>query len=156
MDGVAYFKRQYVYNHWANHESAAGVLAIHGDASRAVRILNHIAGAERLWLQRLHGDPPSVQVWPDAPAGSIPGHLDAIHAAWTLFLENQREEKLLRPISYKNSRGEPWASRVEEILMHVIVHSAYHRGQLAILIRDAGADPPMTDFIHAVRTGVVD
>jgi uncharacterized damage-inducible protein DinB len=156
MDAVTGFKRQYVYNHWANHESAAGVLALHGDTSRAVKVLNHIVGAERLWLQRLHGDPPSVEVWPEGPAGTIPGQLDALHASWMLFLDNQRQEKLLRPISYTNSRGEPWANRVEEILMHVIVHSAYHRGQLALLIRDAGDDPPLTDFIHAVRTGLVE
>lgn len=156
MDTIARFKRQYVYNHWANHEAAAGVLAMPGDASRAVRILNHIVGAERLWLERLHGDPPAAAVWPDDPATEIPSQLDAVHAAWMLFLDNQREEKLLRPLSYTNSRGEPWANRVDEVLTHVIIHSAYHRGQLAMQIRDQGADPPMTDFIHAVRVGLVD
>jgi len=156
MDPIARFKRQYAYNHWANHELAAGVLAMPGDTTRAVKVLNHIAGAERLWQERLHGDLVTAVVWPDGPASSIPAQFDAIHATWMLFLDNQREEKLLRPISYMNSRGEPWANRVEEILTHVIIHSAYHRGQLAMQIRDHGGDPPMTDFIHAVRVGLVD
>src|SRR5690606_23073255 len=82
MDPIARFKRQYAYNHWANHELAAGVLAMPGDTTRAVKVLNHIAGAERLWQERLHGDLVTAVVWPDGPASSIPAQFDAIHATW--------------------------------------------------------------------------
>ena len=59
-------------------------------------------------------------------------------------------------ITYKNSKGEAWTSAVEDILVHVTTHSAYHRGQIAADLRAAGIQPPYTDYIHAVRQGLID
>jgi len=42
-------------------------------------------------------------------------------------------------------------SRVEDILLHVVLHGCYHRGQVAIALREAGAEPSATDFIAFVR-----
>ena len=42
---------------------------------------------------------------------------------------------------------------MRDILTHVTMHSAYHRGQIAADVRVAGFTPAYTDFIHAVRTG---
>jgi uncharacterized damage-inducible protein DinB len=36
------------------------------------------------------------------------------------------------------------------------MHSTYHRGQIAAAMRQAGATPAYTDFIHAVRQGFVE
>jgi uncharacterized damage-inducible protein DinB len=58
-------------------------------------------------------------------------------------------------IAYKNSKGEPWTSRVQDILTHVFFHSAYHRGQIASEMRRAGYAPAYTDFIHGVRQGLI-
>jgi uncharacterized damage-inducible protein DinB len=54
-------------------------------------------------------------------------------------------------VTYKNTKGEPWTNSVEDILTHVIMHSAYHRGQIAADMRASGHTPAYTDFIHAVR-----
>ena len=40
--------------------------------------------------------------------------------------------------------------------MHVLMHSAYHRGQIAADMRAAGLTPAYTDFIHSVRQGFVE
>lgn len=156
MESIKHFKRLFEYNHWANRESGRIAATLRNEQTRAFKIMSHIVGAEQLWLDRLHGDPQSTAVWPEIDLQTLPDQLDRLHANWARFIDNQREEKLLRPISYANSRGEPWANRVEEILTHVVIHSAYHRGQLALLIRDAGSDPPLTDFVHAVRTGMIE
>lgn len=54
-------------------------------------------------------------------------------------------------IEYTNSRGVRFTSRVEDVLMHVVIHGAHHRGKSAL--RAEGAEPPYIDFIHAVRAG---
>jgi uncharacterized damage-inducible protein DinB len=36
------------------------------------------------------------------------------------------------------------------------MHSAYHRGQIASLMRAGGSAPAYTDFIHAVRRGLIE
>jgi len=58
-------------------------------------------------------------------------------------------------ISYKNTKGEGWTSVIEDVLLHVTTHSAYHRGQIALNLRAAGLQPAYTDYIHGVRQGLV-
>ena len=45
---------------------------------------------------------------------------------------------------------------MEDILTHVLLHSAYHRGQIASQVRAGGEQPAYTDFIHAVRQGLIE
>ena len=58
--------------------------------------------------------------------------------------------------SYTNSKGELWENRVLDVLSHVLLHSAYHRGQIALEIRRSGSAPAYTDYIHAVRQGLLE
>jgi len=45
---------------------------------------------------------------------------------------------------------------VQDILTHVLLHSAYHRGQIASQVRSSGEQPPYTDFIHAARQSLIE
>jgi uncharacterized damage-inducible protein DinB len=56
-----------------------------------------------------------------------------------------------RRVTYRNSAGREFASPVEDILLHVALHGAYHRGQIAAALRGAGAVPEPTDFIAFAR-----
>jgi uncharacterized damage-inducible protein DinB len=58
-------------------------------------------------------------------------------------------------VGYTNSKGEPWTNTVEEILTHVVIHSTYHRGQIASDLRNAGLEPAYTDYIHALRQKLI-
>jgi uncharacterized damage-inducible protein DinB len=42
-----------------------------------------------------------------------------------------------------------WAvsQRIVDILLHIVNHSTYHRGQVTTLLRQVGAVPPETDFV---------
>jgi uncharacterized damage-inducible protein DinB len=72
------------------------------------------------------------------------------------YLESVDDEDLEDGVAYRNTKGEFWTSTAGDILTHLVLHSSYHRGQIAAAIREAGGDPAYTDFIHAVRTGLVE
>jgi uncharacterized damage-inducible protein DinB len=77
-------------------------------------------------------------------------------SAWKNYLTNLSPDDLEKQIDYRNSKGEAWSSRVDDVLTHVVMHSAYHRGQIALEMREAGLQPAYTDFIHGVRQGFVE
>jgi uncharacterized damage-inducible protein DinB len=145
------FHRLFRYEQWANQEALASVAA----TPRALRLLAHVLGAQRLWLDRLRGQPPSAPVWPEWDAAACGAEADDLPRAWSAYLGGLGEERLDEQVAYVNSKGEPWRSRVEDVLMHVLLHSAYHRGQAAAAVRADGGAPAYTDFIHAVRSGFV-
>lgn len=75
---------------------------------------------------------------------------------WRDYLGKLSSAGLSETVPYKNSKGEPWSSTVQDILTHVILHSAYHRGQIASQMRAGGDQPAYTDFIHAARQGLIE
>ncbi len=91
-----------------------------------------------------------MAVWPELTFDDAANELDALKRAWREVLAafDPRMD-----VAYTNSKGEPWTSSAGDIVMHVILHGAYHRGQIAIVIRAAGEEPAYTDFIHCVRSG---
>ena len=115
--------------------------------------LAHIVGARSLWLARLEERPGTLAVWPTLGLSELGAHLADLRLGWARFLERCEDSELERVFAYTNSRGEPWTSRVDDVLAHVLLHGAYHRGQIASALRAGGFPPPSTDFIHAARKG---
>ena len=150
-----HYRRLLEYNRWANAEALE---ALCGDAPppRAVRWMAHIVGSEYLWLSRLRQEPSLTPVWPEMDVDSCAAHLAALADLWRQAGADLSSELLSDSVAYRNSKGEFWTSSVADILTHVVLHSGYHRGQIAAEVRQAGGAPAYTDFIHAVRQGHVE
>lgn len=114
----------------------------------------HIIGAESIWLARLNREPSSLAVWPDLGVEECREQLADLALRWPGILD-AHHDSLDEPVSYVNSQGQAFTSTVEEVLTHVTIHSAYHRGQIASDLRTNGMEPAYTDYIHAVRQGQV-
>jgi uncharacterized damage-inducible protein DinB len=150
-----YQRRQFSYNHWANRE-VLNVIRTHGGADeRTLDLMAHILSAERLWLERMKQQPQSSPVWPKASLEQCEARAAEMTRLWQEYLESITTGDLSQSFSYKNSKGEPWTSTILDVLTHVVMHSAYHRGQIASHMRASGQTPAYTDFIHAVRAGFV-
>jgi uncharacterized damage-inducible protein DinB len=153
MDLLDHLRRLFAYDEWANREVVNALRA--GSASqRSIALMAHIFSAERLWLERLKQQPQSSPVWPKVGLEQCEAQAAEMGGLWRKYM-NPLAADLTRTISYKNSKGEPWESTIADVLTHVILHSAYHRGQVASHMREGGQTPAYTDFIHAVRQGSV-
>ncbi len=140
------------YDVWANQETLQS-LPRQGAPARSLRWMGHIIAAELLWLSRMEGRPSPLPVWPDLSIADCEERQKDLSRRLTANLAGWANP-LSREVSYINSKGEAWTSRVEDILTHIVIHSAYHRGQIASDVRAAGLEPAYTDYIHAVRQAV--
>lgn len=156
MNTKAHFLRLFTYDHWANRECLAVLSAATPTPPDVLRLMAHALSAQKLWLERLQRVPQSVAVWPSSTIEDCTALADEMLSAWKNYLAQLPAADLEKAIDYRNSKGEHWSSRVEDVLMHVLMHSAYHRGQVALKMRAAGLQPANTDFIHGVRQGLVE
>jgi uncharacterized damage-inducible protein DinB len=156
MELLDHFRRQFTYDEWANREVLAGLRASAQSATRPLQLLAHILSAERLWLERLKQQPQTFPVWPDFTLDQCEHKITELAQLWREYLAQLSPTELSKKISYQNSKGEPYTSTVEDVVTHVALHSAYHRGQIASLMRAAGEQPAYTDFIHPVRQGLIE
>jgi uncharacterized damage-inducible protein DinB len=142
--------RLFQYDDWANREEVDHLRTTSN--ATALRLFGHIIGAQWLWYARLRGETSRAEVWPDLSLDDCARSLDLLGSFWTEYLaEAPLEEK----VTYVNSKGETWTSRIEDVLMHVVMHGAYHRGQIATAVRSGGAEPAYTDYIHCTRSGFI-
>ena len=155
MDILAYLRRLFAYDDWANREVLSSLRAASNPPQRSLKLMAHILSAEGLWLTRLKRQKPALPVWPELSLTQCEAEADSLGISWRSYLEECKEARLLHQISYVNSKGESWSSQVDDVLFHVITHSAYHRGQIASDMRAAGLTPAYTDFIHAIRQEIV-
>lgn len=156
MDTIAHYRRLFAHDDWANREALAVLEAPGTPPAQAVKILAHVAAARRLWLVRIRGEGTPVVIWPDFSVAQCRRELEELEGIWAGYLKALTPAELVRSVTYSNSKGQPWSSTVEQILDHLSLHGAYHRGQIALLLRQAGVDPAYTDFIHAVRQGLLE
>lgn len=155
MDAIARHQRLLDHDQWANREVARALRVMRAPVPEALTTLAHIVGSEWLWLARLRSERSAVSVWPAISLDECEGAISELSLAWRDLLTAWTSNSLAASIEYTNSRGEAWSSCVEDVLTHVVMHSHYHRGQIASAMRRAGEAPAHTDFIHAVRQGHV-
>jgi uncharacterized damage-inducible protein DinB len=115
--------------------------------------LVHIYQADSAWMGRIHGNPESqTSTYPSKP------DLDGLASDWFELLDGTvewsaglTEAEWNKIISYKDSKGNSHQTPLLPIIMHVVNHGSYHRGQVSSLLRQAGITPPNTDLINFYR-----
>jgi uncharacterized damage-inducible protein DinB len=151
MNQKEYFLRMLAYDRWANRETLDALTKAGVSESKVLRLMAHTLSAGKLWLERLRREPQSMPVWPGSTVEECAALIDSVADGWQTYLSRLSSEDFNEKVEYRNSKGELWSSRVEDVLTHVFLHSAYHRGQIALQMRADGYAPANTDFIHAVR-----
>ncbi len=152
-------RRLFEYDDEANAKALSAIRACSPcpDQERAISVLAHVLVARREWLRRLGGieGEPTKEFFPKGFAiNDLERLLGEVRASWQEWLSHLTDAKIRQMIDYTSSDGKRWRSHVEEVLTHVSLHGAYHRGQLAMLVKSAGGEPPATDFIITARTAL--
>jgi len=156
MEMLQHLKRLFHYDSWANKETISSIKAAAITPTTSVRFMNHIVGAEQLWFSRIKEQPSPIAVWPDLDISECEIRCADLSRSWSDYIDDMNAGELAQSVSYLNSKNEPWTSKVEDILMHVVMHSAYHRGQIASDMRRNALVPAYTDYIHSIRSGLVE
>jgi len=145
---------QRLFDHldWAHQAVLDSLGRMPEPPAEALRLLTHLLAAERIWLARIRGDGGPPAVWPEALRLDECARWQAENAAgYRALLASLDDAGLAAPVAYRTSRGEPFETRLEDILLHVALHGSHHRGQIAALVKRAGGAPAVTDFIVFAR-----
>ena len=139
------------YHYWARDRlfQAVGALTSEqyarpmGSSFASVRdTLNHTYFAEWVWHSRWQGESPSA-----FPAAA-PMDVEALRSLWVAreamvraFVSGQSDADIARPHAYTLFNGTASQSPLWQMVVHVVNHATYHRGQVTTLLRQLGAAP---------------
>lgn len=152
------FRALFEYSYWANEQLLAAARPLDSDAFtapseisyRGIRgTLVHTLDVERSWRRRIRGEPP--ETWDvDLPEGDF-ADVDALRSTW----RQDQEETLLwldrldqNAIDAVVDLGPRDRFPLSTFLLHVLMHSAQQRRDVALLLERSGQPPPEIEFLN--------
>jgi uncharacterized damage-inducible protein DinB len=150
------------YSAWASERVIESAVALpheelHRDLGNSFgsvySTLVHIFQADAIWWDRLMGAPRS-DVEPYAPPELVElskKWLNLLHT-YTRWAEKLTLSEWDRVVAYHSFAGKPYDTLVWQIVLHVVNHASYHRGQITTMLRQLGRTPVGTDLITYYRS----
>lgn len=125
-----------------------------------LRLLDHIQAVDEIFSHNLEARPHGYR----APRSDEVPSLDALASKaratgdwYAAYADALMPERLDEVIDFSFANGEPASMTRGEMLLHVAMHAAGHRGQVALLLQKNGIQPfpdRLTDFLKAENGGL--
>ena len=148
-----YFINLFRYENWANMEVSDCLLSLDQPPEKALSLMSHIIIAQKIWLCRISGKTYNANsVWQTLLKSEISEALNNSSAALIEYTGSLSENDHEKIIEYTNTKGKSFKSLLKDILTHLSLHSAYHRGQIIFLIKPSVKVLPNTDYINYARS----
>jgi uncharacterized damage-inducible protein DinB len=164
MISIETLRELYDYNYWARNRQLKVCEALTseqfqrpmGNSFSSVRdTLAHLLVVEWLWHERWQGRPVTKQDTVEFAGENFPS-VGAISARWESveqavrdYLRNLQDSDLAKPLTYANLQGQEWTYPLWRVLLHVVNHQTYHRGQITTLLRQQGVQAVSIDYLIA-------
>jgi uncharacterized damage-inducible protein DinB len=146
-----YFLKLFEYDEWANERVVGCLNQQQVNDGKVIGLMGHVFVAQLVWANRVMGiPPPALKLWDDYKVAQLTNLRHQAVEQWRKFF--RENDDLSRKITYTNFSGKTFTNDVQNIMTHVIHHSTYHRGQVAILLPSLGFQAVNTDFITYERT----
>ena len=161
---IADIQLLYEYDRWANNRvfQAASALSVEqftrdlGGSFRSVRdTLVHIIAGEWIWLAywREQSRGPAILEYLRTQRDTLfnPATFSSVSAVQSKWAEVEKEQTVFVSSLTNESLEEMLPARgtqlsLAHLMQHLANHSTYHRGQIALMMRQLDAEPVATDF----------
>lgn len=146
----SYFNELFDYNFYCNKKLIDQFnLPEIVQTEKNIMLFSHILNAHHVWNARILGLPENLGVFQIHKINEFADiHYDNQRSSFEIVTNTGDFEKR---IDYINSQDRQFTNTIQDILFHIINHSTYHRGQIAIESRWNGIEPLSLDYIHYKR-----
>jgi uncharacterized damage-inducible protein DinB len=159
MSGSNLMKSTFRYKAWANDELLTALGSFDGvehpdEHYSAIFILNHTYLVDRLFAGRLTGIAQEQAVITSKVNPSLVELSAAIKAsdAWFVqYVSEVKPDELVEPIDFTFADGQPGRMSGEEMLTHLLMHGAFHRGAIGKIMGQLSLPTPrdvFTGYLH--------
>ncbi|MRV75990.1 damage-inducible protein DinB [Duganella sp. FT92W] len=144
---------------WANNElfDVLATVTAEAELHTAIRTLNHIYVVDRIFRAHLLGEPHGYEAT-NTKATPTLAELRAAVAetdAWyQRYVAGLSDAALAEQLRFRFTDGDAGTMSREEVLMHVITHGGYHRGNVGQVLKNISVAPPrdlLTKFLHVTE-----
>jgi uncharacterized damage-inducible protein DinB len=151
-------KSLFAHKAWANTELFAKLATLAPEQAEqlhtCIRTLNHIYVVDRIFRAHLSGEPRPFDATNTKSTPSLDelrNDVEVTDAWYVNYIDSLTEPTLSEALSFTFTDGDSGRMTREEILLHVITHGGYHRGNVGQVLKSISVAPPRdlyTKFLH--------
>lgn len=148
----------FAYKAWANRELFARLATLPPEQAEplhtCLRTLNHIRVVDRLFRARLAGEPEpftATNTQETPTLAELRADVESTDAWYEQYVHTLSPAAAAEAIDFQFADGDRGRMSREEILLHVITHGGYHRGNVGQVLKSIAVAPPRdlyTKFLH--------
>ncbi|MEK6702967.1 MAG: DinB family protein [Planctomycetota bacterium] len=160
---IARFRHLYDYERDCNAkvirmlESVPAAARTSAQFTRAVGKAAHLVAARHMWLHRLGICQNKPADWfPPTTLEELPAATAAVESLWVTYLASLSDEDTYNDVQWMGFDGKRRRWPLMDLLTQIFGHAWYHRGQVAMLVKDLGGEPIDCDYIFWNRPTVID
>lgn len=158
METITIFQSLATYNRIANQRLYEACAQLDDSDYRRQRqgsfgsihaLLNHILLGDRIWMARFAGggqDTPPLRTILYDEFSALRAAREKEDAAIEAFFQSAPEGFIARTLSYTNSKGQHYIDGIVPAVLHMFNHETHHRGQVHVMLSQAGIQPPSLDM----------
>ncbi len=139
----SHLHHQISFNQWANQQWIEMIYGRDPADQHLCRLINHIIKGERAWIERIREIEWNKDLWQIENKDE----LLALAADNTAFLKGIDEVRLAQRITVVRLNGQRYEPLIADIVNHIFLHGAHHRGQLAANAAARGLAVPESDYM---------
>jgi uncharacterized damage-inducible protein DinB len=112
--------------------------------------LTHVFQADRVWWRRFNGEALVTLMQPGETfdLARLKTEWPVVLGEFVAWIRAQDDSKFEEKLNWRNLKGEDKTEVMYKILLHVVNHGTYHRGQVITLIKQAGGEVVSTDLVY--------
>jgi uncharacterized damage-inducible protein DinB len=148
----------FAYKAWANAELLALLATLPASQAEAlhscIRTLNHTHVVDRIFRAHLSGEPRPFDATNTKDTPTLAQLRDAIADTdrwYQRYVAELAPAALAEVLDFTFTDGDAGRMSREEILLHVVTHGGYHRGNVGQVLKSISVAPPRdlyTKFLH--------
>ena len=139
------------YELWANQLTIDSIKQATEPDERVFKLISHIVVSSSIWLSRVKGEKPDIGSWDLLTLDECLERSKNNHKNWAQYLCMLKPEDLDRQVHFKFFEKDSKIS-VEDLIIHLINHSSYHRGQIIAGLKGKLEPLPLTTYIAFAKT----
>ena len=163
MDLPGYFRMLARYNRIANERLYEKCAALEDAEYRKPRkgsfgsihgLLNHLMLGDRIWMARFEGggrETPALGTVVSNDFSELRAQRAVEDARIEIFFDNVYEAFFARSFAYLSHEGRPRVEAAPVAVGHFFNHQTHHRGQVHVMLSQAGVIPPTLDLHRALN-----
>lgn len=141
-------KKQIEFEYWANSELLVKLKEADSLNDRALFLFSHIMSVNSIWLQRIKGEPVTINIFQERTLAECELLLQTNHENWNTFFTEADEEVFQKSIQFHFPIDNTTRTMViADSIFHITNHSSYHRGQIVSLIKGSVAVLPHLGYV---------